>query len=178
MHRTISLIIVAALFATASLPVLADSVHKWVDEKGVTHYSDEAPAATVTQVSLIEIPANYSSTAEVEDDYYSISNQWMRLHEERIALEKIKLEKAKQKAAQQPVAPQVVYVNEPYEDRYVVAQPNFFHRGHVRNRFHHKSLQDHSGKHAKPHRSGRSDRGRGHKSNSHRNSSGVALKTR
>lgn len=180
MNRSISLIIVATLVYIASLSAFAAGVHKWVDENGVTHYSDEAPTSSATQVTFIEVPATYSTAANVENEYYSITNQWMRLHKERIAREKIKLEKAKQKAAQRPAVPQELYLNEPYEDRYIVGYPNFIHRSHGRDRFHHKSRRDHSGKRAKHHRSGHSDRFRGqglrHKSNSHRNSSGVTLK--
>ena len=181
MHRHISLIIVAILLYLASVPVFAESVHKWVDEKGVTHYSDHGPASSTVQVTLIEVPATYSTTAtNVEKDYYSITNQWMRLHQERLEREKIKLEKAKQRAAQQPVAPQIIYVNEPERDRYVVAYPRVFHRNFKHHRrLHHKR---NGGKHAIHHRRGNSvklyGQDRRHKIRSRRNAAGLTLDIR
>lgn len=113
---------ISILFVSSAM---ATEIHKWVDEHGITHYSDEAPGVQDVEVTLIEVPATYSTNKNSEEDYYSITNQWKRIHEERIALEKIKLEKAKYKAAQQPSQPQVVY----YEDRgggYYFGNPNYF----------------------------------------------------
>lgn len=139
MNRSIALLIIVIFMNGVLLPAYATSVHKWVDTDGITHYSDEAPASSTTQVTLIEIPTNHTLAVDAENNYYSITNQWMRLHKERIELEKIELEKAKQKAAQSPVAPLIVYVNEPSEKRYVAAYPGFFQRRHGHRRFHDKS---------------------------------------
>lgn len=122
----------AVLLCCAVSSVWAAGIHKWVDESGITHYSDMAPVADVDQVAVIEVSSAYSTNNNVEQDYYSITNQWMRIHQERLDREKIKLEKAKQKAVQQPVAPQVVYVNEPNKDRYRVSYPFF-----IRKKFKH-----------------------------------------
>lgn len=70
-------------------------IHKWVDADGVTHYSDAPPAASATAVEQIELAAppargpNYS-----QDAYYSIANQWRRMHRERIELEKARAAQA------------------------------------------------------------------------------------
>lgn len=178
MYRTISLIFIVAFINIAVLPVFAQSVHKWIDENGVTHYSDEAPASPTAQVTLIGFPEAYSASANIEDSYYSITNQWMRLHAERLALEKIKLEKAKQKAEQQPIAPQVVYVNEPNENRCVIANPGFFHPK-SRQHFFHRNRHD-SDQRVSHHRTGNSGRvlghRRGHALRSHSESSGLAIR--
>ena len=122
------------------LPAHAVGVHKWVDTKGVTHYSDEAPESSTTQVTLIEVLENYSVSVDAENDYYSIAHQWMRMHEESIEQEKIKLEKAKQKAAQKSSQPEIVTVIDSGEKRYVVALPGFSHGKHGHRRgFHEKS---------------------------------------
>lgn len=124
----------------AVLPADAEIVHKWVDTNGLTHYSDEISTPPRTQVTLIEISQSKPLTNNTETDYYSIKNQWRRLHKERIDLEKLKSEKARLEAAQQPVAPQIVDVNEPKEKRYVVAiYPRFLHRRHGHRRFHYYS---------------------------------------
>lgn len=112
MQRVISSIFVAVLFLFGASLVNADAVHKWVDVNGVTHYSDEVPSDEVKTVTQINLPVYSSSSSDAENDYYSIANQWMRVHEQRLALEKIKLEKAKQEAALRPVEPQVIVVNE------------------------------------------------------------------
>ena len=143
MNKTISIIIVTTFFLV-SFPVFAERIHKWVDENGVTHYSDEAPVHSASEITLIELQATHSKNIDVENDYYSISNQWMRAYEERIAREKIKLEKAKVKASQRPAEPSIVYVNEP-EDRYVVAYPY-----HFRHKYKHK--RKHKNKHKRRHR--------------------------
>ena len=146
MHRLRTTVTLTILLYFAFVPAFASGIHKWVDEQGVTHYSDKAPESDIRQVSVIEIPAYYSTVSNIEQDYYSITNQWMRVHQERLELEKIKLEKAKQKAAQQPTIPQVVYINEPTEDRYRVSYPFFSHKKFKKHRRHRKSGQDYGDK--------------------------------
>jgi len=180
MNRSIALLIIAILMNSVLLSAYAANVYKWVDAKGITHYSDEEPAPSTTQVTLIDVPATQSVTVNAENDYYSIANQWMRLHEELIKQEKIKLEKAKQKAALQPVAPQVIYINEPNANRYVVAYPGLFHRRHGRSRFHHKPKHysgDMPGKYPRGEGSGKLHwKGSRLGSNKHRNASGLVFK--
>jgi hypothetical protein len=139
MYRSIALLIVAVFMSCVLLPASATGVFKWVDTKGITHYSDEAPASSTTQVTLIEVPATQAVAFDVENDYYSIANQWTRFHEELIKREKIKLEKTRQEAALQPIVPQIVYINEPNANRYGVAYPGFSHRKYGRSRYHYKS---------------------------------------
>jgi hypothetical protein len=141
MTRSLTLPVVAILTSCALLPAYAAGVHKWVDAKGATHYSDEAPTSATAVVTLIKVPTTRSATADAANDYYSIANQWQRLHKERLEREKIKLAKAKQKSTQQQAPPRYVYIKEPKETRYVAAFPGFSHYkyGHRRmhKRFHH-----------------------------------------
>lgn len=94
--RTI-LIITACL----ALPVQAEIVHKWVDADGITHYSDDPPAADAAQATSIEVPAAGARATHPQDDYYSIANQWQRMHRERLERDKIALEKARVRAARE-----------------------------------------------------------------------------
>src|SRR5210317_692763 len=87
------------------LPAYAGVVHKWVDEKGITHYSDEAPVANTSEMMQIESPANTQATAGTQGDYYSIANQWERMHRERLERTKLKLEKDRLKAAKRKDEP-------------------------------------------------------------------------
>ncbi len=117
-------LIVVMLYALMPLTTYAASVHKWVDENGVTHYSDQAPAQHVAQVDEIEI-SNVYSQSNAQDDYYSVSNQWARMHAERVARKKLQLEKAKLKQSQSEVTPQVVYLNQDQDSRRQVYYPVF-----------------------------------------------------
>ena len=146
MYRLRTPVTLTILLYFAFVPAFASGIHKWVDEQGVTHYSDKAPESDIRQVSVIEIPAYYSTVSNIEEDYYSITNQWMRVHQERLELEKIKLEKAKQKAAQRPSPPQVVYVNESNENRYRVAHPFFIHNKFKNKRRKHRFFNDYGDK--------------------------------
>jgi len=119
-------------------PAFAAVVHKWVDADGVTHYSDEAPEPSMAQVTKIDLPEAKTAKARVENDYYSIMNQWQRVHKERLEQEQLKLEQARQQATSQPVTPEVVYVNGAYDDRYVVAYPGQLYRRHKHNRYYKK----------------------------------------
>lgn len=58
----------------ASSWAMAQDYYKWVDELGVTHYSEVRPADNVEHETLI-LPGRYNQSANPEDDYYSIQNQ-------------------------------------------------------------------------------------------------------
>jgi hypothetical protein len=110
----------------------AATVHTWVDEGGVTHFSDQPPESEAVEVTVLEISEDYPQPAATDDDYYSIVNQWQRAQEERMVREQLKLERAKLKAQQQRQAPDYVEVN--YQPvPYVVAPPRypgFYGRGY------------------------------------------------
>ncbi len=112
------------------LPAYAGVVHKWVDEKGITHYSDEAPVANTSEMMQIESPANTQATAGTQGDYYSIANQWERMHRERLERTKLKLEKDRLKAAKRKDEPDRIYIREPEETRYVTLYNGYrrYHR--------------------------------------------------
>ncbi len=136
MQRLINNLTFFLLSSCIFLPVSAAVVHKWVDEKGVTHYSDAAPETSATAVTKIDMRNREPAKTSVANDYYSIKNQWQRLHKERMELEKLKLEKTRQEAAQRSAEPQVVYVNEPREKQTAVVYPGSYHRGHGHGRLH------------------------------------------
>ncbi len=118
MSKCISLILIALLLSAVLLPVQADTVHKWIDAKGVTHYSDHLPEDTYKSAKQITLSNTYnnSNRADYREDYYSVTNQWARMREERIERKQRYLDKKKLTAAQQ-VVPQIVYVNQAYEER-------------------------------------------------------------
>ena len=76
--------------------VANDFAYRWVDQSGVTNFSDTPPeshSSTDSTIESISLPKVYSSAINPEYDYYSIDNQWQRMHEERIERDKIILEK-------------------------------------------------------------------------------------
>ncbi len=138
MTRPIIITGIAILMSGIYMPLNAALVHKWVDADGITHYSDEAPDPSATKVTVMNVDEASGVNANTESDYYSIKNQWQRLHKERLEYEKIRLEKARQLAVQQASNPQVVYVSESREKEIVVAYPAAFYKRHKSARFHRK----------------------------------------
>ncbi len=124
----------------ASMPASAGTVHKWVDSKGITHYSDTPPEVTPAQLTQIDVPDVVRTTAKAASDYYSIANQWQRLHRERLERDRLALERAKQKASRQP--PEVVYVEKPDE-----SSRQLIYLGTPRLRHRHYRSRDRAGRH-------------------------------
>lgn len=93
--------VVFALLASAILAssaALAQNYYKWVDEQGVTHYSEMQPAEHIEHQTLA-LPEQYSAPVNPEDDYYSIQNQLDRTlaRSEQIARQRpIRVEQAPQ----------------------------------------------------------------------------------
>jgi len=145
-NQLIGLKFVVILMGWTLLPAYAEVVHKWVDTDGITHYSAEAPSSSMTPVVQIDLPASYRITVDAESDYYSIANQWQRLHNERIERDKLKLQLAKAKAAQLPASPQVVYINERQVQQSVAGYPTIRYRRHAHDRYHRRIEHHHSGR--------------------------------
>ena len=107
------------LGAASGFAAQAGVVHKWVDADGTTHYSDEAPIDAQLQVNRIEIDESEQAAVKSTDDYYSIANQWKRMHRERLERDRIALEKARLRASKQ-VVERVVVQQPATETRYLV----------------------------------------------------------
>jgi hypothetical protein len=100
MGRLLSAIVVIGL---AAGPAGAATIHRWIDADGVTHFSDSPPESKDIDVEIIEFGDDYSPTPAPDEDYYSITNQWRRLHEERVARQQLNIERARLRAEQAPV---------------------------------------------------------------------------
>lgn len=180
MKACISLLLIALLCIFVSV-VHADTVHKWVDENGVTHYSDQAPKNTNYAAKQINISDVYA-TSEEKDDYYSIVNQWSRMHEERLNRKKLQLEKAALKQAQSTAVPQVVYIDsqeDRYRNYYYPSYP-YRYKNHRYQKKHHKKYNHNIGKkYGSTHKIGL---GKGYKSsyrgNTRHRGSGLTLRIR
>ncbi len=137
MSRVKTSAVTALVISCFSLPLTAAEIHKWVDADGITHYSDEPPPTAATPVTLIDVEQRRG--IDTRGDYYSIANQWARMHRERIERDRIRLEQDRVKATQAPRT-EVVYVEKPAaETRYVGIYKRKWHRrhGHQRKRYRH-----------------------------------------
>lgn len=139
MKRSIVIQGLTLLMVFVLLPAHAAVVHKWVDDKGVTHYSDQLPEAAKVEVTRIDVRERDSKKNRLEDNYYSIKNQWQRVRQERLQRDKLKLEQARQKAAAQASKPQIVYVNEADDKRYAPVYFGSFYKRHRHGRNHRKN---------------------------------------
>lgn len=119
--------------------VAGGPVHKWVDDDGVTHYSDEPPQSAATTLIELPKPARADSaggSGEPQDDYYSISNQWQRMHLERLERERLNLERERIRAARQ--TPPAAAKDDDDEVRYVPLYSGFgYYRPHRRHHRYH-----------------------------------------
>jgi hypothetical protein len=121
--------------------VQAATIHKWVDERGVTHYSDKAPAdpeASVTRLDISTGERDRTAPAASSDHYYSIANQWQRMNQERLQRQQLELQRAAL-AVERRAAPQPTIDKSESRTRYVVAYPYRYNRFHRRHRHHGKT---------------------------------------
>jgi hypothetical protein len=137
----------ALLIGSPWVAVQAATVHKWVDDRGITHYSDAAPDAAETNVTQFEISTgtgNSSRSAALDKSahYYSIANQWQRMQQERLQRQQLELQKAALTATRTTDPGRADYDDEARTTRYVVAYPGKFRRRHgyrKRHPRHHRS---------------------------------------
>ena len=92
------ILVTAVLLASAAFSCAqADAILKWVDARGVTHYSDRPPASATIQTTQLDIDTGRdgtASSASKPDDYYSIANQWQRMSQEGLQRRQFELQRA------------------------------------------------------------------------------------
>ena len=132
----------------------AVEIHKWVDNKGVTHYSDSAPSNPATSITRLEISSGNTTRTELStpsDQYYSIANQWQRLQQERLQQQHLELQRAALNVNKAVEPERADYRDESHSTRYLVAYPVRKHRRHGYPKVHPRSRQGH-GHSQQPHR--------------------------
>lgn len=140
-HKLIAMLLLAGTAALCVQPAAADTVYRWVDANGVTHFSDKAPANVKAQAMQIETPA---PAPNPEKDYYSVVNQERRMAKSLAELNqqadrewalKIAAEKASQPAEtpapESESQPETVYVYPPYRPGHFRHRHHHAHRAHV-----------------------------------------------
>ncbi len=85
----ISVISASVLFAVvvAGFSVQAQTVKTWVDEDGVTHYSDQKPADAGAEVKEVELPDANVTEFDTEETNTRIQKQLEQLERDRKARE-------------------------------------------------------------------------------------------
>ncbi|MDA0824149.1 MAG: DUF4124 domain-containing protein, partial [Proteobacteria bacterium] len=101
-------------------PVLAGTIHSWVDGDGVTHFSDSPPAVAVEGATTLVLNDVPPSVDEASSDYYSIVNQWQRMSAERDKKTATSLARARIRADH---AAALSYDDEPYQG---ISEPRYF----------------------------------------------------
>jgi hypothetical protein len=145
MSRLTIVSVLALLIGSNWVAAQAAAVHKWVDDRGITHYSDAAPDAPAISVVQLEISTGNSSSSaasEKSDHYYSNANQWQRMQQERLQQQQLELQKAALIATRTTDPGRTDYDDEERTTRYVVAYPAKLHRRHgyrKRHPRHHRS---------------------------------------
>ncbi len=82
-------------------PALAQTIQKWVDEDGVTHYSDKKPAAGEVEVKEVEIPEANVTIIDSKEITERVKKQAQQLEQERKAREQAAQEKEEARAVEE-----------------------------------------------------------------------------
>lgn len=110
-NSVISAAILIALSITAS-PAYAQTVKKWVDEEGVTHFSDQKPVDVEGQVNEIEVPKANVSEFGSEETNKRIQTQLKQMEEDRKAREQEAEAKEKARALEESIEREPLFVEE------------------------------------------------------------------
>lgn len=95
---TVGLALAAALAGSPNLSAL--EVHKWIDERGVAHYSGSPPeSADMAAIETFEYNDSYRTS---EPDYKSILELAKELEQSRLARERLRAREAAQASALTP----------------------------------------------------------------------------
>ena len=124
----------------------AAAIHKWVDDRGTTHYSDAPPPSPVTRVTQLDInTGNVTKTAASapSDQYYSIASQWQRLQQERLQQQQLELQRAALNVNSSVEPKRADDSDESHTTRYLVAYPVRKHRRHGYPKYHPRPRKGH-----------------------------------
>lgn len=107
----VAVIIVFAL-SLAAFQADAQTVKKWVDEQGVTHYSDQNPVRATPEVEEIDVPEVNITEFESEETNERIQTQLRQLEQDREAREREAQEKEQTRALEESIEREPLVVEE------------------------------------------------------------------
>jgi UPF0716 family protein affecting phage T7 exclusion len=97
---TFASILLGLLFVVP--PVQSQTVKKWVDEDGVTHYSDRQPAAGEVEVEEVDVPeAGVVTEIDTQEANQRIQKQLEQLEQDRKAREQEARQRDTEKALEE-----------------------------------------------------------------------------
>lgn len=100
-----SLITASILFGLSfvALPAYAQTVKTWVDEDGVTHYSDQKPSGDEAEVKEVEVPKANVTEFETEEANERIQKQLQQMEQDRKAREEAAQAKERARAIEEAI---------------------------------------------------------------------------
>ena len=123
-----------------SLPASLSSaaqVYTWIDNAGITHFSETPPPDPATDTQLVDIQPPPAPANTPDEDFYSVINQADRMERSRLANEKLVAEKkqadaeASKARAEAAALQQGAYNRSTSDDtRYYPAYPYYPRYGH------------------------------------------------
>ena len=136
----------------------AAQVYTWLDEAGVTHFSETPPPDPATDIQLVDILPPPASADTPIGDFYSVINQADRMESSRLANEKLAAEKkqadaeASRARAEAAALQQGAYNNSDDDTRYYPVYPYYPRYGHRPGRpgYGHKPVHPVYPGHARP----------------------------
>ncbi len=109
-------ILLGLIYAAGSAQ--AQTVKKWVDEEGVTHYSDQKPVDSEPGVQEIEVPEANVTPVDTEDANKRIKEQLKKMEEDRMAREQEAREKEEARALEEALErEEIIPVEKKKKDR-------------------------------------------------------------
>lgn len=97
---------------SAASAARAQTVNTWVDDEGVTHYSDQKPVDDGAEVREIEVPEGSVSGFESEDVNERINRQLQQLEQDRLAREQEAEERKRARAVEEALEREPIVADE------------------------------------------------------------------
>ncbi|UCC55737.1 MAG: DUF4124 domain-containing protein [Gammaproteobacteria bacterium] len=94
-----STLAIACLVAVSMTYAIAAPVFTWVDQDGVTHYSETPPVNHSVESDMIELEPAPAAGPAPDDDYFSVIRQAERMEKSRLENEKARTERLQAEAA-------------------------------------------------------------------------------
>ncbi len=97
--RKASTLAIGCLVAVFMTYAIAAPVYTWIDQDGVTHYSETPPENHAVDSEMIELEPAPAAGPAPDDDYFSVIRQAERMEKSRLENEKVRTERLQAEAA-------------------------------------------------------------------------------
>jgi hypothetical protein len=109
-YTATTLLLLVALSAVSGAG--AQTVNTWVDDEGVTHYSDQKPVDDGAEVREIKVPEGSVSEFESEDVNERINRQLQQLEQDRLEREQEAEERKRARAVEEALEREPIVADE------------------------------------------------------------------